>query len=157
MPTRQQAEERLVGRLPAAAAIRGIDPAALEAFAAQWASSPRRRVSWPWPAIVADYRRVAPERFEAAVWSGEILCGLAIGRPSKAATILAVHFIEGSPDLGHPLKGFAHLAALEAAHAYAVAPDFNDAFRRPLRPYANTLRLRDRAGSRCSRPNSTAA
>jgi len=146
MPTRQQAEARyreirtlaladaelsLSGVLPAPVSIRTIDQSALEAFVRSWSQSPDRRVAWPWPIMVSDYRRDATNRFEAAVWSDVILCGLAIGKPSKSGAILTVHFIEGNPELNHPLKGFAHLVALEAAHAYATALK------------ANVLRLRE--------------
>ncbi len=101
--------------------IRDIDCGALEAFAATWAGHPARAVAWPWPEIAQRFRRNYPERFEAAIWSGEWLCGLAIGRPNNAGDMVALHFLEGCPDVGHPLKGSVHQAALEALFAYALA------------------------------------
>lgn len=94
---------------------------ALEHFAAAWADHPRRRVSWPWPVMVADYQRNHPERFEVALWSGDTLCGLALGRPSRSKSVLTVKYVEGNPDLEHPLKGLVAAIAIATAHAYAKA------------------------------------
>lgn len=101
--------------------IRDIDRSALESFALSWALHPDRLVNWPWRNIADDYRHKFPERFEAAIWSGDQLCGLAIGKPSNARNVMALHFLEGNPNVGHPLKGMVHVAALEAILAYAVA------------------------------------
>jgi hypothetical protein len=101
--------------------MRDIDRSALESFALSWALHSGRLVTWPWNGIAADYRRKFLERFEAAIWSGDQLCGLAIGKPSNARNVMALHFLEGNPNVGHPLKGMVHVAALEAVLAYAIA------------------------------------
>ncbi len=101
--------------------MRDIDRSALESFALSWASHPGRLVTWPWRDIADDYRRKFPERFEAEIWSSDQLCGLAIGKPSNAKNVMTLHFLEGNPNVEHPLKGMVHAAALEAILAYAVA------------------------------------
>jgi hypothetical protein len=91
----------------------------LDAFREQWAEHPRRRHAWPWPEIVQDYRRNAPDRFEVAIWSGSVLCGLAIG-PTRQAFCRA-DYLEGAPVADHPLKGRVTMIVSGALVAYAKA------------------------------------
>ncbi len=79
-----------------------IAAAALDAWRRQWAGHPARSVAWPWDAMVSDYRRHHPSRFELAVWSGDVLCGLAVGRTGNA--YCSVEYLEGSPVAGHPSR-----------------------------------------------------
>ena len=57
------------------------------------------------------------DRFEVAVWSGPVLCGLAAGTPRYGR--MEVDLAKGSPDGQHPLKGAVRFAVLEAARVYA--------------------------------------
>lgn len=95
-----------------------ITAAALDAWREQWAGHPARSVAWPWDAMVADYRRRHPSRFDFAVWSGNALSGLAIGRTGSA--YCSIEYLEGSPVVGHPLKRQVIPAALTALLAYAT-------------------------------------
>ena len=99
------------------AELRAIDATALTAFGT-W---PARRVAWPWPDMAADWRRGHPDRFELAVWSGDALCALALGRPSPGASHMALYFMEGSPDPGHPLRRKVATVVITALRAYAIA------------------------------------
>jgi len=96
--------------------LRPIDAAALDAFRT-W--SPRR-VAWPWPEMIADWRRGHPARFEVAVWRDGILCALALGRPSPKATHMSLHYLEANPDPGHPLRRKVAAVAITALDAYAT-------------------------------------
>jgi hypothetical protein len=101
--------------------MRDIDRSALEFYNSAWAHNSTRSVDWPWPEIYEHYRRNYPERFEAALWSGNTLCGLAIGRLNNARDTVTLYFMEGCPDVTHPLKGTVHKAVLEAIFAFGVA------------------------------------
>jgi hypothetical protein len=97
--------------------LRLIDATALAAFNA-WSS---RRVAWPWPEMAADWRKRHPERFELAVWSSGILCALAIGRPSPRAAHMSLHYLEGNPDPGQPLRHKVAAVVFTTLEAYAMA------------------------------------
>jgi hypothetical protein len=71
--------------------------------------------------MVSDYRRNEPTRFEVAIWSGEVLCGLAIGR--VRAGYCSADYIEGCPLSAHHLRGSVLSAVLTALTAYAVTLD----------------------------------
>lgn len=75
---------------------------------------------WPWDLL---RRRFAsrPRSFHCAVWCGNVLCGFGIGRVSKGRTRLTLHYIEGSPDPKHPLRGNIMLLIVTAAIYYARA------------------------------------
>lgn len=60
--------------------LTGIGPDAVDIAHHAWTGHPDRRCSWPWRQMIADVRRAEPSRFEVAIWSDEILCGLAIGK-----------------------------------------------------------------------------
>ena len=135
--------------------MRDIERSALEVFATTWANNQSRLVAWPWPDMAADFRRKFPERFEVAIWSDEILCGLAIGKPSHSRHVMTVQFLEGNPDTQHPLKGIVHLAVLEAAHAYSVA--INAGAMRIDAPHPATIELYLGLGFRLETPSGRSA
>jgi len=95
-----------------------ITAATLDAWREQWARHPARSVAWPWDAMVTDYRHRHPSRFDLAVWSGDALSGLAIGR--TGSTYCSIEYLEGSPVVGHPLRGQVIPAALTALLGYAT-------------------------------------
>jgi len=84
------------GDLAAAGIAAELRPIELAAFAAftLWQD---RLVDWPWPRMAAEWRRSWPERFELAIWSGDILCGLALVRPSRGPSHMSLYYIEGNP------------------------------------------------------------
>lgn len=96
-----------------------INASALRTFQDRWEPSQLRRYAWPWPKMVQDASRNEPDRFEAAVWSGDTLCGLAIGWTRQA--FCRVDYLEGSPDPAHPLKGSVAVIVFGAAVAFAIA------------------------------------
>jgi hypothetical protein len=81
-----------------------IDAAACTAFTQSWVAHPQRWPSWDWHALSAKYYRHHYARLDLAVWSGPTLCGLVLGRFSRAETVLQLNFIEGAPG-PHPLRG----------------------------------------------------
>ncbi len=99
--------------------LTGIGPDALDAFERFWALHPNRRCAWPWREMESDFRHAEPSRFDLAVWSGDVLCGLAVGR--TRADHCRMDYLEGSPIPGHPLMGRVVLIAAAALVAYATA------------------------------------
>lgn len=97
-----------------------IDADALAAWTHTWAPArprPEPVGDWDWPALAARYRRV--DALTLAIWSGEALCGLLAGQPSKAHHRLRLEYLEGSPDAAHPLRGHVLDVAMLAAVRYA--------------------------------------
>jgi hypothetical protein len=96
--------------------LRRIDAAAL-AQVPQWEG---RRVSWNWPEMMARWRRNHTNRFEVAVWQGDFLCGVALGRPSSTAAHASLHYIETNPDPANPLRRRMMIVVLAALRRYAT-------------------------------------
>ena len=101
------------------AELRPIDAPALSA-AGQWTA---RRVVWPWHVLVPDWRGKHPARFEVAVWQGDTLCALALGRPAPTAPHLSLRYIERNPDPANPLRGMVTGVVIDALGAYAIVLD----------------------------------
>jgi hypothetical protein len=95
--------------------LREIDNAAM----AEWDSYWRGNCRWDWRRIDTRYKALLDDRFEVAIWSGPVLCGLAAGTPRHGR--LEVDLMEGSPDNRHPLKGAVRFAVIEVARAYTLA------------------------------------
>jgi len=77
---------------------------------------------WDWePMLRRAWRH--PASFHLAIWSGDRLCGLAVGRvsdrnPHGARTAVCIDYLEGTHDRPHPLQGSVAILATSAAHAY---------------------------------------
>ena len=97
---------------PAPVRFATITAATPNAWRQQWGRHPARLVAWPWDAMVAHYRHHHPSRFDLAVWSGDALSRLGIGRTGSA--YCSNERLEGSPVAGHPREGHLILAALTA-------------------------------------------
>lgn len=124
--------ERLIAsdlRLPIA--LLQFNAETIRAWQAQW-GYPRERVQggWDWATLGTRYMRL-PDAFHLAMWYGTRLCGLAVGTPSSSRRTLTLDFIEGAPDVTHPLKGHVLDIGLETATFYGGALG------------ATTLRLRN--------------
>jgi hypothetical protein len=116
-----------------------IDAWALHAWENQWKPSFRGGDGgWDWHSERFGCEN-APARFEVAVWSGDALCGLGIGKPSKASTFLSVNLLEGSPVPDHPLKGAIRYCVVEAALAYAEGLGCQEL--RLIQPLPGAIRL----------------
>jgi hypothetical protein len=59
---------------------------------------------WDWEERRREFRNV-PSRLEIALWSGDVLCGLAIGRPSAKKTCLEMRFMARRWGDDNPLQG----------------------------------------------------
>lgn len=69
---------------------------------------------FPWRDIRDHYRKT-PRRFEVALWSGHLLCALAVGRCSSGPSNVAIHFLERWFGARNPLGGnVAEIAAFTA-------------------------------------------
>jgi len=76
---------------------------------------------WNWVNTRREMSKV-PNRFELAIWSDNILCGLAIGKPSKGSAHNAIYRLQGSP-IKHPLEGKIITIAIKTGTEYAKALD----------------------------------
>jgi hypothetical protein len=126
-----------------------IDSSALDAWRSTWIRAhPLGYGGWDWDGLVA---RVCtrPSAFHVAIWSGGELCGLAIGRlskrrPSGRRHTISVHYLEGNPRRGHPLRGKVAPLAVAAAEAYG---DIVGAWRiRLIDPLPGVFRTYQRLG-----------
>ena len=151
------AEQRLQNRIsdPLGSTIRLslLDERALGAWQQQWKPRPDRSGGWNW----RDQRlRLAStiSRFEIAIWSGPFLGGLAIGKPSRGASHLAIQLLEGNPAEAHPLKGLVAECVVEAGISYARL--LGKAQLRLIRPLPAALpayrRLNFRVEPECAEP-----
>lgn len=74
---------------------------------------------WNWMKTKLEMSKV-PNRFEVAIWSENILCALAIGKPSKGSTHNALYLLQSSP-FQHPLEGKILTITVKIGMAYAKA------------------------------------
>lgn len=113
--------------------LTGITEEALSRWEEVWLRQrrPESPGGWNWNDIRRTYRRFK-KRFEVAVWAVvrrpdfpydevRVLCGFAVGKPSRANHVLSVYFMEGSPDPASPLKGRILSIVLDTAMAHAIA------------------------------------
>nr|WP_281722282.1 hypothetical protein [Nitrosomonas nitrosa] len=73
---------------------------------------------FPWRAITEQFHST-PRRFEIAIWSGNTLCGMAFGLPSRGADNVTIRFIERYWFSGNPLIGWIAPIVIDAADNYA--------------------------------------
>jgi len=139
----QRLRARISAPLGSSVVLSLIDKTALMAWQEQWTPRADRAGGWNWP---DQRRRLAAtiSRFEVAVWSGSVLGGLAIGKPSKGPSHLAMQLLEGNPATTHPLKGFVAECTIEAAISYARLLDKREL--RLIRPLSGALQTYRRLG-----------
>lgn len=109
--------------LPADVTIRDIDAAALDYVDRVWSPcfpGPPEIGNFPWRQELRHFSKKV-DHFEAAYWSGGVLCGLAIGKPSERRRNMSVYMIEGLRFAPNPLKGFILGLAVATAETYARA------------------------------------
>lgn len=111
--------ERVLQALPGGGGARLtlIDVHALTAWEA-WPARADDRGGWDWRKARDDVQS-DPRHFEAALWSGRVLCGLAVGKASKTAVKLRL--LEAHPGRFHPLRGLVAPFLLLAADRHARA------------------------------------
>lgn len=86
----------------------------------KWVHVPGADGDFDWE---AERERISHKlaRFSIALWHGDLLCGLAAGKPSPGKTLLRIHLIEGNPDRSHPLRGEVVPSVVRVAAMYAKA------------------------------------
>jgi hypothetical protein len=136
-------EEALRAGVPPSLRLTDIDQTALAAWEQTWKGHHRAGAGgWDWIEQSAAFRR-RPTAFHVAVWSGEMLCGLAVGRLSKKRRdgrrhTVSLHIMEGAPH-SHPLKGMIAPVVFAVAQAYGRL--FGATRLRLVSPLPGVLRL----------------
>lgn len=92
---RDIAHNELPAYLKRATKLHGIDRAALTS-SKLWGEDPSRHVQWDWH-FANSYVYRHPKAFDLAIWVGNTLCSLALGRPSYAGTFMRLDFVEKAP------------------------------------------------------------
>ena len=101
-----------------------IDSTTLRNWSETWRlNNPREPPNGGWDWIVKkqyrDQHYPAARWFEVAVWHQNDLCGLSLGHLSRDSSHLVIHYLEGSPLVTHPLKGYVLKIILETGLEYA--------------------------------------
>jgi hypothetical protein len=126
--------------------LTGIDRRALHCWEQEWRPATRQDQpwsEWDWRAGVQRWTRCI-DRFEVAIWSGEQLCGLAIGKPSDRRQNLSIYAVQGSPVENHPLRGKVLPIVIDVAGAYGTALGCKEL--RFVNPLPGMIRVYERLG-----------
>ncbi|WP_420129996.1 hypothetical protein [Longimicrobium sp.] len=114
------------GQCTAPVRLADCDPYTLSFWRTTWSGPhPSGWGGWDWePLLRRAWRN--PSAFHLAIWSGKILCGLAVGRVSNrdregVRHALFVDYIESAHPPDHPLRGSIAALAIGAAEAYGKA------------------------------------
>lgn len=81
---------------------------------------------WDWDSWTSYFKSRHKKFFDVAIWHGNELCGLVLGRLSRNNVKVRLELIEGSSVSGHPLKGdvvYIGLSAIEAFGAVVGAEE----------------------------------
>jgi hypothetical protein len=111
------------GRVTVPLRLAECDRHALSVWRATWVGPhPSGWGSWDWEQLASSARK-RTSAFHLAIWSGDLLCGLAVGRVSDRdqqghRNAISIHFIESAHDRHHPLRGQVASLAITAAEAY---------------------------------------
>jgi hypothetical protein len=120
------AATEVAGSLPAPAEFSLMGRDAIAEFKRSWLpryAKPRAYGQWDWEhEILPRYARDL-DAFRLAIWSDDVLCGLALGTVTRNRKRVILNFVAGSPDPSHPLKGTILLSAIAAADMYGRGLD----------------------------------
>lgn len=114
---------RAAGAIPVPLRLADTNEETLAVWRSTWRDAhPSGFGNWNWePILRRAWRR--PSAFHVAVWSGEQLCGLGVGRLSKRRLIgirhtISLHCVESAHDAGHSLRGWIAVLVISAAEGY---------------------------------------
>lgn len=125
--------------------LRHIDYRALSTWTEVWIPGDNtfytEHGAWDWGKQNKTLKNRHKERlFDVSIWSGEQLCGLALGHLSRVET-LAIEYIQGSPISTHPLKGQILNIVIMLAFEYAkLTKRKNVRIIDPIPPLINTYK-----------------
>jgi len=123
-----------------------IDENALDFWERNWIPNRRSdRGNFPWQTINAKYRRKTAKYFNLSIWSDEMLCGLAIGKPSRKNRCCNLYYIEGAP-MNHPLKRHIIPLCLDVFEKYAFIISNGDITVRLMDPVSDLIPFYEKLG-----------
>lgn len=104
--------------------------------------------NWDWEALMRRAWK-HPAWLNLAIWSGNLLCGLAVGRVSNRTrtgvrSTISIDFIESAHDLAHPLRGLIAPLVIDVASTYGRATGAE--FLRLTEPLPGVVPLYERHG-----------
>ncbi|HEY8941537.1 MAG TPA: hypothetical protein VIM59_15160 [Cellvibrio sp.] len=148
---RDIAHAELPPYLRKATTLNGIDSRALIA-SALWEQDGTRKVDWDWR-FATRYCYRHPKAFDLAIWVGNTLCCLALGRPSYMGTFMRLDFLEKTPTncpfsnemVPITLLAYEMYAKLIGAQAFRIIDPIND---KVLRSYLQHGGFTHRKGSK---------
>lgn len=82
---------------------------------------------WDWESWSTYYKEKYPKRFDIAIWFGNTLCGLALGKMSEKNIHVKLEVLEGSTNSTHPLKGRVAYISLTALEMFGYALNAKEA------------------------------
>lgn len=133
---RRQAKEISSDALPThlkrLSKLSSIDSKALAA-ASSWDDDPDRHVSWDW-VFANRYTFRYPKAFDLAVWVGNTLCSLSLGRPSYNGKFMRLDYLEKAPSncpfssdmVGITILAYEAYATLIGAKQFRIIDPIND-------------------------------
>lgn len=75
---------------------------------------------WDWTQIWSQWGYSRPKQFNMSLYYDTMLCGIALGRPSRQKTRMKLELVESHPDRAHPLKNRVFAITLRALENYAL-------------------------------------
>ncbi len=128
--------ERVRQVLPALTGLTFIDDDAIERWRSQWLPvmpDGEEWSDWDWAQEMSRWS-AKRNRFDMAIWSGDFLCGLALGRSSLRKQNFSICVLQGSPIDNHPLKRQILPIVIEVGLMYGTALGCHELrFLKPLR------------------------
>jgi hypothetical protein len=98
-----------------------ITPVALTAWRRTWEGChPSGYGAFPWERLWFGHCRYRPNAFHVAIWSGETLCGLAVGTLRIERNCLTLRYMESRPNDPNPLRRKVTALVAIAAEYYAA-------------------------------------
>lgn len=108
--------------------IKEIDEEAIQKSNYLWKSYSNIRPKFNWQYLNGVYSKYI-RRIDLAIWDGDDICGLAIGKSSRGKNSdqsnVTIHFLEGAPHAINSLKGYVAPIAISAFNYFGYLTEKN--------------------------------
>ena len=146
--------QRLAPIIPELTNLTFIEADTLRAWREQWRPHLSTEFQhWDWEIELQSRKwtrfTTARRRFDVAIWSGDRLCGLALGRLSLRKQNLSICLLQGCPIDWHPLKGKILPIVADVGSMYGTAVGCEEF--RFLQPLPGMIRIYGKLGFQLAR------